>query len=142
MRHVPMGITEFAVEIHMKRKLKSKLSFKAPWDGIIYGCARSKKDLEQKLGLKSEIKTAKFRQEQAPALRHMISSNDAHINPNLHRRIYNRFIFADKIVLTRFYRYQPAVVVHYFAYGTIGKPHTFIYILDFSALPFALNGTQ
>ena len=58
MRHVPMGITEFAVEIHMKRKLKSKLSFKAPWDGIIYGCARSKKALEQKLGLKSEIKTA------------------------------------------------------------------------------------
>ena len=58
MRHVPIGITEFAVEVHMKNKIKSKLSFKAPWDGIIYGCARDKRFLKQKLGLKSDIKTA------------------------------------------------------------------------------------
>lgn len=58
MRHIPPGITEFAVEIHMKYKLKSKLSFKTPWDGIIYGCARDKKILNQKLELKSDIKTA------------------------------------------------------------------------------------
>lgn len=58
MRHIPLGITEFAVEIHMKYELKSKLSFKAPWDGIIYGCARDKRDLKKNLNLKSEIKTA------------------------------------------------------------------------------------
>lgn len=58
MRHIPMGITEFAVEVHMKNKLKSKLSFKAPWDGIIYGCARSSKHIKDKLELKSNIKTA------------------------------------------------------------------------------------
>lgn len=51
MRHIPPGITEFAVEIHMKYKLKSKLSFKTPWDGIIYGCARNKRALKEKLGL-------------------------------------------------------------------------------------------
>ena len=58
MRHIPMGITEFAVEIHMKYKLQSKLSFQTPWDGIIYGCARDKRALKEKLGLKSDIKTA------------------------------------------------------------------------------------
>ena len=58
MRHIPIGFTEFAVEIHMKNKLKNKLSFKTPWDGIIYGCARDKRVLKQKLGLKSDIKTA------------------------------------------------------------------------------------
>ncbi len=58
MRHIPPGITEFAVEIHMKYELKSKLSFKIPWDGIIYGCARDKRTLKEKLGLKSDIKTA------------------------------------------------------------------------------------
>lgn len=58
MRHIPLGITEFAVEIHMKHNLKSKLSFKVPWDGIIYGCARGKKNIAESLNLKSEIKTA------------------------------------------------------------------------------------
>lgn len=58
MRHIPLGITEFAVEIHMKYELKSKLSFKAPWDGIIYGCARDKRDVKKNLNLKSEIKKA------------------------------------------------------------------------------------
>ena len=56
VRRVPLGITEFLVEIHMKFELKSKLSFKAPWDGVIYGCARSKKTLYEKLNLKSDIK--------------------------------------------------------------------------------------
>ena len=58
MRHIPLGFTEFAVEVHMKHALKSKLSFKAPWDGILYGCARDKRVLKQKLDLKSDIKTA------------------------------------------------------------------------------------
>lgn len=58
MRHIPMGVTEFAVEIHMKQKAKSRLSFKTPWDGIIYGCARGKQELRQKLGLESDIKIA------------------------------------------------------------------------------------
>lgn len=58
MRHIPIGITEFAVEVHMKHKLKSKLSFKTPWDGIIYGCARDKRALKETLNLKSDIKMA------------------------------------------------------------------------------------
>lgn len=58
MRHIPLGITEFAVEVHMKSKGKSQLSFRTPWDGILYGCARNKKDLREKLNLKAEIKTA------------------------------------------------------------------------------------
>lgn len=58
MRHIPIGITEFAVEVHMKHKQKSRLSFKTPWDGIIYGCARDKKALKEKLDLKSDIKMA------------------------------------------------------------------------------------
>ena len=58
MRHIPVGFTEFAVEVHMKPKLKSRLSFKTPWDGIIYGCARDKRALKEKLELKSDIKTA------------------------------------------------------------------------------------
>ena len=58
MRRIPIGFTEFAVEVHMKHKSKSKLSFKTPWDGIIYGCARDKRALKEKLGLKSDIKTA------------------------------------------------------------------------------------
>ena len=58
MRRIPLGITEFAVEIHMKHKSKSMLSFKTPWDGIIYGCARDKRVLREKLNLNSDIKTA------------------------------------------------------------------------------------
>ena len=58
MRRIPPGITEFAVEIHMKYELKSKLSFKTPWDGIIYGYARDKRYVKKNLNLKSEIKTA------------------------------------------------------------------------------------
>ncbi len=58
MRHIPLGISEFSVEVHMKYELKSKLSFKTPWDGIIYGCARDKGVLKQKLNLKSDIRTA------------------------------------------------------------------------------------
>lgn len=58
MRSIPMGITEFAAEIHLKDAAKQRLSFKAPWDGIIYGCARDRRELKKKLGLKSEIKTA------------------------------------------------------------------------------------
>lgn len=34
------------------------LSFKTPWDGIIYGCARDKRVLREKLNLNSDIKTA------------------------------------------------------------------------------------
>ena len=46
MRDIPIGISEFAVEIHMKQKCKSMLSFNVPWDGIIYGCARGKADIK------------------------------------------------------------------------------------------------
>ena len=56
MRSIPMGVTEFAVEIHLKKKIKDKLSFKTPWDGIIYGCARGKQELKEKLNFEAEIK--------------------------------------------------------------------------------------
>ncbi len=58
MRSIPMGISEYAVEVHMKNPTKSKLSFKSPWDGIIYGCARDKRDVMNKLNTDSDIKTA------------------------------------------------------------------------------------
>lgn len=58
MRSIPMGITEFAVEIRLKKKARKALSFKTPWDGILYGCARGKAELKQKLNLESDIKTA------------------------------------------------------------------------------------
>ena len=57
MRDIPIGISEFAVEIHMKQKCKSMLSFNVPWDGIIYGCARGKADIRQRLNLSADIKT-------------------------------------------------------------------------------------
>lgn len=57
-RRIPMGVTEFAVEIQLKKNMRKKLSFKTPWDGIIYGCARSKQELKDKLGLESDIKMA------------------------------------------------------------------------------------
>ncbi len=58
MRSIPMGISEFAVEIHLKQKIKSRLSFKTPWDGVLYGCARGKSELKKKLELSSDIHTA------------------------------------------------------------------------------------
>ena len=58
MRHIPLGFTEFAVEVHMKHKSKSKLSFKTPWDGIIYGCARDKRAFKREVNLNSDIKNS------------------------------------------------------------------------------------
>lgn len=58
VRMVPMGITEFAVEIHLKQAERKKLSFPTPWDGILYGCARGKQAVKEKLALTAEIKTA------------------------------------------------------------------------------------
>lgn len=58
MRSIPMGVSEFAVEIHLKKNVRDMLSFKTPWDGIIYGCARDRRELKKKLCLESEIKTA------------------------------------------------------------------------------------
>ena len=57
-RSIPMGITEFAVELHLKNKTRKSLSFKTPWDGILYGCARSSAELKKKLNLESDIKIA------------------------------------------------------------------------------------
>ena len=58
MRSIPLGVSEFATEIHMKAPSKSRLSFKTPWDGIIYGCARDKRAVRQKLNLDSDIRMA------------------------------------------------------------------------------------
>lgn len=58
MRACPMGISEFAVEIHIKDKIKKMLSFYVPFDGVIYGCARDKNVIKEKLNLESNIKIA------------------------------------------------------------------------------------
>ncbi len=58
MRSIPMGISEFAVEIQLKRETKKKLTFKTAWDGILYGCARDKRVIKEKLNLNENIKTA------------------------------------------------------------------------------------
>ena len=56
MRDIPIGLTEYAVEIQMKKKSKGMLSFKTPWDGIIYGCARDKRELKEKASLEADVK--------------------------------------------------------------------------------------
>ena len=58
MRNIHLGVTEFSVEIRLKKHTKDSLSFQTPWDGIIYGCARPKKALTEKLGIQKEIKNA------------------------------------------------------------------------------------
>lgn len=49
-RHYPCGITELPVEIQFKKEFAKTLSFKVPWDGIMYGFVRGKKDIALKLG--------------------------------------------------------------------------------------------
>lgn len=55
-RTLVRGITELPVEIEFKRKNKKLLSFKVPWDGMIYGCVRNKNTIQKKLGLVREVK--------------------------------------------------------------------------------------
>lgn len=57
-RDVPLGITEIAVEIQLNKRMRDKISFKIPWDGVVYGCARDKRDMKAKLGIENDIKTA------------------------------------------------------------------------------------
>ena len=52
------GVSEFPVEFQLKGRMKNMLPFEIPWDGVIYGCARGKKELAEKLGFKSEILSA------------------------------------------------------------------------------------
>lgn len=60
MREIPMGNSEFAAEVQLKKKTKEALSFKTPWDGILYACARNKRVIKAKLNLSANIKTAYF----------------------------------------------------------------------------------
>lgn len=54
-KYTPPGASEIFVEIQLKGRMRSLLSFKIPWDGIIYGCARGKREIKERLGLKSDI---------------------------------------------------------------------------------------
>lgn len=54
-KYTPPGVSEIFVEIQLKGRMRSLLSFKIPWDGIIYGCARGKREIKERLGLKSDI---------------------------------------------------------------------------------------
>ena len=58
LRNVPCGISEIPLEFHLKPKTVKKLSFHIPWGGMIYGYVHPKKEIQSKLGIKSEIKSA------------------------------------------------------------------------------------
>lgn len=47
------GYSELPVAITLKKETAAKLSFDVPWDGMIYGFARSKFRLQEKLGMKN-----------------------------------------------------------------------------------------
>lgn len=49
-RHTPCGVSELPVEIQLKKTFAKSLSFKVPWDGLLYGFVRGKKDIAEKLG--------------------------------------------------------------------------------------------
>lgn len=55
-RHTPCGISELPVEIQLKKAFSKTLSFKVPWDGLLYGFVRGKKDIAGTLGDFSDIK--------------------------------------------------------------------------------------
>lgn len=55
-RHTPCGISELPVEIQLKKAFAKTLSFKVPWDGLLYGFVRGKKDIAEKIGDFAEIK--------------------------------------------------------------------------------------
>ncbi|MCM1167748.1 MAG: hypothetical protein NC299_14100 [Lachnospiraceae bacterium] len=44
-RHTPCGISELPVEIQLKKAFAKTLSFKVPWDGLMYGFVRGKKEI-------------------------------------------------------------------------------------------------
>lgn len=49
------GVTEMPIEFHLKKKSVSKLSFKVPWDGVLYGYVRGRRQMQEKLGLSDKI---------------------------------------------------------------------------------------
>lgn len=55
-RRTPCGISELPVEIQLKKAFAKTLSFKVPWDGLMYGFVRGKKDIAERLGDFTEIK--------------------------------------------------------------------------------------
>ena len=55
-RHYPPGVSEIFVEIQLKEPFAKSLSFDVPWDGLMYGYVRGKKEIVEKLGDFSVIK--------------------------------------------------------------------------------------
>lgn len=45
-RHMGGGITEIPAEIQISKEFARKLSFNVPWDGLLYGFVRRKRELE------------------------------------------------------------------------------------------------
>ena len=56
-RSIPMGITEVAVDIHLRKGTAKKLSFKVPWVGDLFGCLRGAKELKKLLATKNDIES-------------------------------------------------------------------------------------
>lgn len=56
--NVAPGVSEIKVEIQCKKRMKNILSFRIPWDGVVYACARGKEELKAKLKTKKEIEVA------------------------------------------------------------------------------------
>lgn len=55
-RHTPGGISELPVEIQLKETFAKTLSFNVPWDGLLYGFVRGKKDIVGRLEDFDEVK--------------------------------------------------------------------------------------
>lgn len=52
LQDTPGGFTEIPLQINLKEKTAKKLSFKVPWDGVLYGFIRGKDELSKKAGLR------------------------------------------------------------------------------------------
>ena len=57
-REYELGVSEAAVEIRLKRRMRELLDFAIPWDGVIYACARDKRVMAEKLGASGAIAAA------------------------------------------------------------------------------------
>lgn len=55
LRYVNAGYSEAPLEFHLKPETAKKLPFKVPWGGVVYGFVHSKKEIKERLGIKSNI---------------------------------------------------------------------------------------
>lgn len=56
-RHIGGGISEIAAEVQVSPKFAQKLSFNVPWDGLLYGFVRGRRELEAEVMGSKKIKT-------------------------------------------------------------------------------------